>query len=164
MPAGPPPTTRTEGEDMTRESTARSNEYRTPPGSGIVSIMSGLSRATVHRLPRYLQLLEGLGSSRATVSSDDLAEAAGVSAANVRRDLAALGFSGTRGVGYSVPELRERVRQELGIARRRRVAIIGAGNLGTALARYTGLRRRGFDVVAVYDISPARIGKKVGAV
>jgi redox-sensing transcriptional repressor len=126
--------------------------------------MSGLPRATVHRLPRYLQLLEERGSSRATVSSDDLAEAAGVSAANVRRDLAALGFSGTRGVGYSVPELRERIRRELGIARRRKVAIIGAGNLGTALARYTGLRRRGFDVVAAYDISPERIGRQVGTV
>jgi redox-sensing transcriptional repressor len=126
--------------------------------------MSGLPRATVHRLPRYLQLLEEVGHSRTTISSDDLAEAARVSAANVRRDLSALEFSGTRGVGYSVPDLRERIRRELGIARRRRVAIIGAGNLGTALARYTGLHRRGFDVVAVYDISPDRIGRQVGAV
>jgi redox-sensing transcriptional repressor len=65
-------------------------------------------------------------------------------------------------VGDSVPELRDRIRRELGIARRRKVAIVGAGNLGTALARYTGLGRKGFDVVAVYDIAPERIGEKVG--
>jgi redox-sensing transcriptional repressor len=135
-----------------------------PPTGGIVVVMSGLPRATVHRLPRYLQLLEELGGSRATVSSDELAEAAGVSAANARRDLSAVGFSGTRGVGYSVPELRDRIRRELGIARRRKVAIVGAGNLGTALARYTGLGRRGFDVVAVYDIAPERIGEEAGGV
>lgn len=126
--------------------------------------MSGLPRATVHRLPRYLRHLEDVGSSRSTVSSEELAEAAGVKAANVRKDLSALGFAGTRGVGYAVPELRERIRRELGISRRRKVAIVGAGNLGTALARYTGLSRKGFDVVAIYDISPSRIGRKVGNV
>ncbi|MFQ5522934.1 MAG: redox-sensing transcriptional repressor Rex [Acidimicrobiia bacterium] len=126
--------------------------------------MSGLPRATVHRLPRYLRHLEDVGSSRSTVSSEELAEAAGVKAANVRKDLSALGFAGTRGVGYAVPELRERIRRELGISRRRKVAIVGAGNLGTALARYAGLSRKGFDVVAIYDISPSRIGRKVGNV
>lgn len=97
-----------------------------------------------------------------TVSSDLLAEAAGVNAANVRRDLSDLGFQGTRGVGYSVPDLRDRIRRELGIDKRRKVAIIGAGNLGTALARYGGLARRGFDVVAVYDVDPGRVGASIG--
>ncbi len=125
--------------------------------------MSSLSRATVARLPRYLRLLEDGDGPMDTVSSDALAEAAGVNAANVRRDLAALGFQGTRGVGYSAADLRDRIRRELGIEQRRQVGIIGAGNLGTALARYSGLSRRGFDVVAVYDVDPKRIGQHIGS-
>lgn len=126
--------------------------------------MSGLSRATVSRLPRYLRLLDDLRESRATVSSGELADAAGVNPANVRRDLSDLGFQGTRGVGYGVSDLRTRIKRELGISGRRKVAIIGAGNLGTALARYSGLSQRGFDVVAIYDVDPRRIGQKVGEV
>lgn len=125
--------------------------------------MSGLSRATVTRLPQYLRLLEELGG-RDTVSSGALAEAAGVNAANVRRDLSDLGFQGTRGVGYSVPSLRDRIRRELGIEARRQVAIVGAGNLGTALARYNGLAKRGFDVVAIYDVDKRRIGASIADV
>jgi redox-sensing transcriptional repressor len=126
--------------------------------------MSGLSRATVSRLPRYLRLLDELKESQATVSSEELANAAGVNSANVRRDLSDLGFQGTRGVGYSATELRSRIRRELGIDGRRQVAIVGAGNLGTALARYSGLSQRGFDVVAVYDTDPKRVGENVGEV
>lgn len=124
--------------------------------------MSGLSSATVSRLPRYLRLLDDLEDLKDMVSSDALASAAGCNAAMVRRDLSDLGFQGTRGVGYSVPALRDRIRRELGIEDRRRVAIFGAGNLGTALARYHGLRRRGFDVVAVYDVDPERVGATLG--
>jgi redox-sensing transcriptional repressor len=126
--------------------------------------MTGLSRATVSRMPRYLRLLDDLRESQSTVSSGELAEAAGVNPANVRRDLSDLGFQGTRGVGYSVADLRSRIRRELGIEGRRRVAIIGAGNLGTALARYSGLSQRGFDVVAIYDIDPRRVGEEVARV
>jgi redox-sensing transcriptional repressor len=125
--------------------------------------MSGLSRATVARLPRYLRLLDDIRESQSTVSSDELADAAGVNPANVRRDLSDLGFQGTRGVGYSVSDLRSRIKRELGIDGRRQVAIVGAGNLGTALARYSGLVQRGFDVVAIYDVDPARVGETVGA-
>lgn len=125
--------------------------------------MSGISRATVARLPRYLRLLEDMDTGD-TVSSVLLADAAGVNAANVRRDLSDLGFQGTRGVGYSVPDLRDRIRRELGIDKRRQVAIIGAGNLGTALARYGGLAKRGFDVVAIYDIDRDRIGSSIADV
>ncbi|HEX9762090.1 MAG TPA: redox-sensing transcriptional repressor Rex, partial [Acidimicrobiia bacterium] len=126
------------------------------------AVMSGLPRATVTRLPRYLRLLEESERSRQTVSSDELADAAGITATNARRDLAALGFQGTRGVGYSASDLRDRIRRELGIETRRQVGIIGAGNLGTALARYTGLSKRGFDVAAVYDVDQRRIGQKIG--
>ncbi len=124
--------------------------------------MSELPRATVVRLPRYLRLLDDISRSRETVSSDQLAEAAGANAANVRRDLSYLDFHGVRGVGYSVAELRDRIRRELGIAFRRNVAIVGAGNLGRALANYGGLSRRGFDVVAVYDKDDAAIGSTIG--
>lgn len=124
--------------------------------------MSGLSRATVSRMPRYLRLLDDIRETQSTVSSGELAEAAGVNPANVRRDLSDLGFQGTRGVGYSVADLRSRIQRELGIEGRRRVAIVGAGNLGTALARYNGLRQRGFDVVAVYDVDTRRIGSSIG--
>jgi len=127
-----------------------------------VHCMNGLSRATVSRLPRYLRLLDDLEDLRDVVSSDALAAAAGCSSAMVRRDLSDLGFQGIRGVGYSVPALRDRIRRELGIVERRKVAIFGAGNLGTALARYHGLSRRGFDVVAVYDVDPGRVGASLG--
>ena len=124
--------------------------------------MSGLSRATVARMPRYLRLLDDIKESQSTISSGELAEAAGVNPANVRRDLSDLGFQGTRGVGYSVSDLRSRIQKELGIEGRRKVAIVGAGNLGTALARYHGLSQRGFDVVAIYDVDPQQIGRSVG--
>ena len=116
------------------------------------------------RLPRYLRLLEDLDSHRDVVSSEELAVAAGANAANVRRDLSHLDFHGVRGIGYSVGELKARIRQELGIAERRRVAIVGAGNLGRALANYAGLSRRGFDVVALYDTDVRKVGTMVGSV
>jgi len=118
----------------------------------------------VVRLPRYLRLLEDLEAIRDVVSSEELATAAGANAANVRRDLSHLDFHGVRGIGYSVGELKARIRQELGIAERRRVAIVGTGNLGRALANYAGLGRRGFDVVALYDTDVRKIGTKVGNV
>lgn len=116
------------------------------------------------RLPRYLRLLEDLDASHDVISSEELAEAAGANAANVRRDLSHIDFHGVRGIGYSVPELKMRIRQELGIADRQRVAIVGAGNLGRALANYGGLGKRGFDVVALYDTDARKIGEKVGEI
>jgi redox-sensing transcriptional repressor len=123
-----------------------------------------IPKATVVRLPRYLRLLEDLDSSKDVVSSEELATAAGANAANVRRDLSHIDFHGVRGIGYSVAELKARIRQELGIADRQRVAIVGAGNLGRALANYAGLSRRGFDVVALYDTDVRKIGSTVGSV
>jgi len=127
-------------------------------------LVKEIPKATVVRLPRYLRLLEDLASSKDVISSDELAAAAGANAANVRRDLSHLDFHGVRGIGYSVGELKARIRQELGIAERQRVAILGAGNLGRALANYGGLSRRGFDVVALYDTDVRKIGSKVGSI
>ena len=127
-------------------------------------LVNEIPKATVVRLPRYLRLLEDLATSKDVVSSEELAAAAGANAANVRRDLSHLDFHGVRGIGYSVAELKARIRQELGIAERQRVAILGAGNLGRALANYAGLSRRGFDVVALYDTDVRKIGSKVGSI
>lgn len=123
----------------------------------------GPSRATIRRLPRYLRALENAGG-RGSISSEELAEAAYTNAAIVRRDLSLLGFAGVRGVGYDVGRLRAQIRAELGLTADVRVAIAGAGNLGRALANYGGFGRRGFRVVALYDIDPEKVGGEVGGV
>jgi len=119
--------------------------------------------ATVTRLVRYLRALEDLdqrGVER--VSSEQLAEAAGVTAFQVRKDLSYFGSYGTRGVGYAVPFLKRELRQILGLDRRWRLAIVGMGRLGQALADYPGFGER-FALVGFFDIDPAKIGQRVGA-
>jgi redox-sensing transcriptional repressor len=118
--------------------------------------------STVRRLSLYLQFLEE--SERAgtvTVSSRALAERGGATPAQVRKDLSFFGSFGTRGVGYSVLLLAGRLREILGLGRRYRVILVGAGRVGAALAAYPGFHARGFDVVAVYDADPARVGAPV---
>lgn len=122
-----------------------------------------LPRATVRRLPRYLRALE-TAPDQLTIASEDLAAATGTTAAIVRRDLSILGFSGVRGVGYDVDRLHSLIRQELGLTADVRVAVVGAGNLGRALANYGGFGRRGFRVVALYDVDPRKVGEKVAGV
>ncbi|HEY5685578.1 MAG TPA: redox-sensing transcriptional repressor Rex [Acidimicrobiia bacterium] len=117
-----------------------------------------IPRATVARLPSYLQYLEEVGPGRSTVSSDDIAQATGSTAAQVRKDLSHLETIGTRGVGYNVTILRDLIRRALGLGSPRTVAIVGAGNLGSALAHYAGFVQRGFTITGVYDADPARIG------
>lgn len=123
----------------------------------------GPPRATIRRLPRYLRALEA-AADRSSISSDELGAAADTNAAIVRRDLSLLGFSGVRGVGYDVASLRGHIRSELGLTADVRVAIVGAGNLGRALANYGGFGRRGFRVVALYDTDPAKVGEEVAGV
>lgn len=118
--------------------------------------------ATVARLPVYLRALADL--SDATVSSESLAAKAGVNAAQVRKDLSHLGSYGTRGVGYDVDYLVRQINRELGLVGDRRVAIVGAGNLGRALAGYRGFAQRGFQVVAALDSDPATYGLRLGPV
>lgn len=121
--------------------------------------MSGpLPPASVSRLPRYLRFLESVKPNVNVVSSEDIAEGSGVSAVQVRKDLSFLGAAGTRGVGYDVSALAEQITKALGLGSRLGVAIIGAGNLGSALANYQGFEARGFRMVAVYDIDSKRIG------
>ena len=124
-----------------------------------------IPEATVGRLPVYLRaLVEMAESTTATVSSEGLAEAAGVNSAKVRKDLSYLGTYGTRGVGYDVAYLIHQIRRELGLTQHWPVLIAGIGNLGHALAGYRGFGERGFRVAALVDADPKVVGEVVGGV
>jgi len=119
--------------------------------------------ATVSRLPVYLGILaEQAQAGVANISSDGLAELAGVNAAKVRKDLSYLGSYGTRGVGYEVGYLVYQVRRELGLTHDWPVVIVGAGNLGQALAGYGGFGDRGFPVVGIGDVDTSKVGSVLG--
>jgi redox-sensing transcriptional repressor len=119
----------------------------------------GIPEATVARLPVYLRTLYALADRGiATVSSEDLAAAAGVNSAKLRKDL---GSYGTRGVGYDVEYLVYQVSRELGLTQDWPVVIVGAGNLGRALANYGGFASRGFRVAALLDSEPAAVGTTI---
>jgi redox-sensing transcriptional repressor len=124
-----------------------------------------IPEATVARLPVYLRALTTLSESGTTVcSSEDLAAAAGVNSAKLRKDLSYLGSYGTRGVGYDVDYLRYQIAREMGATRDWPVVIVGTGNLGHALANYSGFRSRGFRVVALLDADGQRHGEVVAGV
>jgi len=125
-------------------------------------LVKGIPRATIARLPVYLRALNQLAAQRIdTVSSGALAESAGVSSAQLRKDLSYLGSYGTRGVGYAVDYLRYQIGREMGSAHEWPVVIVGLGNLGTALANFSGFYSRGFRVVALVDPNPELIGKRI---
>lgn len=122
----------------------------------------GIPEATVARLPFYLQALAALAERGvATVSSEELATAAGVGSAKLRKDLSHLGSYGTRGVGYEVEYLIYQISRELGLTQAWRVVIVGVGNLGHALANYGGFTSRGFSVAALVDADPHTVGETV---
>ncbi len=124
-----------------------------------------IPEATVGRLPVYLRaLVEMAERGRSTVSSETLAEAAGVNSAKVRKDLSYLGSYGTRGVGYDVAYLIHQIRRELGLTQDWPVLIAGIGNLGHALARYRGFAERGFRIVALVDSDSQKLGEVVEGV
>jgi redox-sensing transcriptional repressor len=124
-----------------------------------------IPEATVARLPVYLRILGEQSEAQVDrISSDRLAELAGVNAAKVRKDLSYLGSYGTRGVGYEVDYLVYQVRRELGLNHDWPVVIVGAGNLGQALAGYGGFGDRGYPVAGVVDVDPAKIGSVLGGV
>ena len=124
-----------------------------------------IPEATVARLPVYLRiLLELVEEKTSTISSERLAELAGVNAAKVRKDLSYLGSYGTRGVGYDVEYLMFQMSRELGLTQDWPVVICGIGNLGHALANYGGFGERGFPVAALVDADPGKVGEEVGGV
>lgn len=131
-------------------STAVQQEHRVPQG-------------VIERLPSYLNALLHLRSQGVqTVSSARLSELAEVNAAQIRRDLAYFGQFGKRGVGYDISLLVNQIQHILGSDHVHRIAIVGAGSLGSALARYNGLRTRGFTVSALFDSDPRKIGARIG--
>lgn len=125
--------------------------------------MKRVADSTIRRLSLYLTALEETAARGAqTVSSEELSQLGGTTSAQVRKDLSVFGSFGKRGLGYSVPELTQRLRTILGLGRRWPVCIVGAGKVGAALAQYAGFPERGFDIVAVYDADPDRIGERWG--
>ena len=123
--------------------------------------MRKISDPTVRRLSLYLRFLElAQLQGRPTVSSDELARRSNASSAQVRKDLSFFGSFGKRGMGYEVPELVAKLREILGLQRAYRVVLVGAGKIGGALVHYEGFRRRGFEVSAIYDRDPKKIGTR----
>jgi redox-sensing transcriptional repressor len=119
--------------------------------------------STIRRLSGYYRVLEEMeGEGRRTISSQGLAHESGVTSAQVRKDLSYFGNFGKRGLGYGVARLRKEIRLILGLNRRWKVALVGAGNIGSALYAYKEFRRQGFDIVAVFDVSADRVGLKWG--
>lgn len=121
-----------------------------------------LSARTLSRLPQYLRYLDVLRvEGAAYVTSAQLAKALGCSDALTRKDVAALGHSGRAGLGYSVDALRYTIARILGVTSGRRILLVGAGNLGTALMSYEGFGDRGMHITAVADSDPAKIGTTI---
>jgi redox-sensing transcriptional repressor len=121
-----------------------------------------IPEATVARLPLYYRALVEMAEQRIpTVSSERLAEMAGVNAAKVRKDFSYLGSYGTRGVGYDVEYLLFQISRELGLTQDWPVVIVGVGNLGAALANYRGFSARGFRIAALVDADPERVGTTI---
>lgn len=119
-----------------------------------------IPKATVARLPVYLQCLNMLPADESVISSDTLADMARVKPAQVRKDLSYVSTTGVRGVGYERSALGAEIKAVLGIDREWSVVIVGVGNLGSALANYKGFAGAGFSIVGVYDVDPAKIGTR----
>jgi redox-sensing transcriptional repressor len=122
-----------------------------------------IPEATVARLPVYLRALAALADQGLSIcSSNDLAGAAGVNPAKLRKDLSYLGSYGTRGVGYDIEYLRYHVARALGQTQDWDVVIVGVGRLGSALCAYNGFSSRGIRIAALVDSDPAKVGTKIG--
>nr|WP_051581258.1 redox-sensing transcriptional repressor Rex [Pseudonocardia acaciae] len=128
-----------------------------------------IPEATVARLAVYLRVLGDLARTGGmpgvvTVSSEDLAAAAGVNSAKLRKDLSYIGSNGTRGVGYEVTRLVQQIEHTLGLTQRHGVALVGVGNLGHALAGYSGFANRGFPLRALFDVDPDLVGIHIAGI
>jgi redox-sensing transcriptional repressor len=124
-------------------------------------VRNTIPSATVSRLPVYLRCLDELAKRSPTCSSDDVAALAGVNSAQVRKDLSYLGTHGVRGVGYSIDDLKVQIRKALGLDVGYVVVIVGAGNLGSALTNYDGFSKWGFEIAALVDNDPDKIGRDI---
>lgn len=121
-----------------------------------------IPRATINRLATYIQVLEAFGREGVSIiSSNPLAEACGVNGSQVRKDLAYFGEFGIRGVGYNVQKLLRSITSALGVDREWKMAVVGAGNLGRALLNHGEFARRGFNILAIFDCDPFKIGETI---
>ena len=122
-----------------------------------------ISESTVRRLSLYLRVLqEARPAGGGTISSNELARRGGTTSAQVRKDLSVFGSFGKRGMGYPVPELLQALQEILGVDRPWRVALVGAGKIGAALFSYGDFKRRGFNIRAVFDSDPVKVGRSWG--
>ena len=122
--------------------------------------MSHISEPTVRRLSNYYRVLEEVAAEgKRMISSHLLAEREGITSAQVRKDLSSFGSFGRRGLGYHVENLKDEIRALLGLDRRWKACVVGAGHIGAALLGYRGFSDQGFDIVAVVDADAARIGR-----
>ena len=151
------------GQGASRPTAAKVPGRPASAGASTRPVDRGIPEATVARLPVYLRALITLSERGiATCSSEELAAAAGVNSAKLRKDLSYLGSYGTRGVGYDVEYLRYQIAREIGVTQDWPVVIVGIGNLGHALANYSGFSSRGFRIAALLDADPERQGERVG--
>ena len=128
-----------------------------------MSVSRKISESAVRRLSLYLRILEDLErKGQNTVSSEEMSGRSATTAAQVRKDLSLFGSFGKRGLGYAVTELAERLKKILGLDRRWRVALVGAGRIGSALVEYSGFAERGYDVGASFDSDASKVGGKWG--
>ena len=124
---------------------------------------AGIPETTIQRLPLYLRcLLQAQAQQMPLVNSLTLAEMCGTNAAQVRKDLSYLGELGTRGIGYDVRSLVGHISSVLGVTELRRAVLVGFGRFGSALLGYPGFAERGFEIVAVIDSDPGKIGTRAG--
>ena len=129
------------------------------------SIGHRIPERAIARLSIYLRCLEELiTDGMATVSSQHLAERFGLNSAQVRKDLAYFGQFGVRGLGYYTKELKNNLERILGLNQKWEVALIGLGNLGSALLKYRGFQQRGFRISLVFDIDPSKVGRRIGRI
>jgi redox-sensing transcriptional repressor len=158
---GLPPRGASDGPQRSADGPQRSAPEGPPAPTAPIRL---LPEATVKRLPVYLRALaEAREEQCLTISSEELAVRVGANAAQVRKDLSRLGSYGTRGIGYDTELLSQQINRQLGLTREYNVALMGAGNLGHALANYRGFAERGFHIVAAFDSDPAKVGKRVAA-
>ncbi|NMH98008.1 redox-sensing transcriptional repressor Rex [Pseudonocardia sp. K10HN5] len=136
-----------------------------PSGAAAAKLARSIPEATVARLAVYLRMLGELAEQGAeTVSSEELATATGVNSAKLRKDLSYIGSYGIRGVGYEVAALHHQIERTLGLDHQQAVALVGVGNLGHALAGYSGFGGRGFPVAALFDVDPDLVGIHINGI
>lgn len=128
-------------------------------------IKSRIPERTITRLSIYLRCLEELVTDGTTaVSSQQLAERFGLNSAQVRKDLAYFGQFGVRGLGYYTVELKQNLERILGLNQKWEVALVGLGNLGSALLNYRGFQQRGFRILVVFENDPSKVGRRIGRI